>query len=164
MFTQNDWYPAAADSQIGLVPGERMTERDLLIALLLPSADDAAEDLAYNVGGGSVARFVAMMNADAQAIGLTHTHYSTPIGLDTPGQLLERLGSRQARRLRAGAFSRVQADRRRCRAATLATGPVRYVVNRNDLVGRVPWINGVKTGHTARCRLRARRIREPEME
>ena len=39
-----------------------------------------------------------MMNARARQLGLTHTHYSTPIGLDTPGQLLERLGSRQARR------------------------------------------------------------------
>ncbi len=43
---------------------------DLLVALLLPSADDAAEDLAYNVGGGSIARFVAMMNANARALGL----------------------------------------------------------------------------------------------
>ena len=58
--------PTPADSQIGLIPGERMTVHDLLVALLLPSADDAAEDLAYNVGGGSVARFVAMMNADAR--------------------------------------------------------------------------------------------------
>ena len=31
-------------------PGERMSVHDLLLALLLPSADDAAEDLAYNVG------------------------------------------------------------------------------------------------------------------
>ena len=62
-----------------------MTVHDLLVALLLPSADDAAEDLAYNVGGGSVARFVALMNADARVLGLDHTHYTTPIGLDTPG-------------------------------------------------------------------------------
>ena len=62
-----------------------MTVHDLLMALMLPSADDAAEDLAYNVGDGSVARFIAMMNARARQLGLTHTHYSTPIGLDTPG-------------------------------------------------------------------------------
>src|SRR5262249_53564179 len=84
-FTQNDYYPAATDSQIGLVPGERMTVRDLLLALLLPSADDAAEDLAYHVGHHSLARFVGMMNARARALGLRHTHYSTPSGLDTPG-------------------------------------------------------------------------------
>jgi D-alanyl-D-alanine carboxypeptidase (penicillin-binding protein 5/6) len=147
VFTQNDWYPAAADSQSGLVPGERMTERDLLLALMLPSADDAAEDLAYNVGGGSVANFVAMMNADAQAIGLTHTHYSTPIGLDTPGNYssawdLDKLAAYVL--AHSALFRQIVA----LPNATLASGPVRYVVNRNDLVGRVPWIDGVKTGHT----------------
>ena len=70
---------------MGLVPGERMTVHDLLLAMMLPSADDAAEDLAYNVGDGSVARFVAMMNAEARRLGLRDTHYTTPIGLDTPG-------------------------------------------------------------------------------
>ncbi len=147
VFTQNAWYPAAADSQIGLVPGERMTERDLLLALMLPSADDAAEDLAYNVGGGSVANFVAMMNADAQAIGLTHTHYSTPIGLDTPGNYssawdLDKLAAYAL--AHSALFRRIVA----LPNAMLATGPVRYVVNRNDLVGRARWIDGVKTGHT----------------
>ena len=85
MFTQNGYRSAAEDSQIGLVPGERMSVHDLMIALMLPSADDAAEDLAFNVGHGSVARFVGMMNARARQLGLVHTHYSTPIGLDTPG-------------------------------------------------------------------------------
>ena len=85
MFTQNDYVSATEDSQIGLVPGERMSVHDLMLAMLLPSADDAAEDLAYNVGRGSVARFVGMMNAKARELDLTHTHYSTPIGLDTPG-------------------------------------------------------------------------------
>ena len=85
MFTQNHYYAAPVDSQIGLVPGERMSVHDLLLALMLPSADDAAEDLAFNVGHGSIARFIGMMNARARELGLTHTHYSTPIGLDTPG-------------------------------------------------------------------------------
>ena len=85
VFTQNDFYASSADSQIGLVPGERMSVHDLLLALLLPSADDAAEDLAYNVGHRSVARFIGMMNARARQLGLTRTHYSTPSGLDTPG-------------------------------------------------------------------------------
>jgi len=72
-------------SQIELVAGERMSVQDLLTAMLLPSADDAAEDLAYNIGSGSVSRLVAMMNARAVQLGPTHTHYSTPIGLGTPG-------------------------------------------------------------------------------
>ena len=148
MFTQNDWYPAAADSQIGLVPGERMSVHDLLLALMLPSADDAAEDLAYNVGHGSVARFVGMMNAQARELGLTHTHYSTPSGLDTPGNYstaadLAKLAAYDLSH--SPFFARIVA----LPSAVLRTGAyVRYVNNRNDLVGTVPWIDGVKTGHT----------------
>jgi D-alanyl-D-alanine carboxypeptidase (penicillin-binding protein 5/6) len=151
MFTQNLYYSAAADSQIGLVPGERMSVHDLLIALLLPSADDAAEDLAYNVGQGSVARFVGMMNARARELHLTHTHYSTPIGLDTPGNYssaadLAKLATYLLAHSRY--FARVVG----LPHATLSSGNhVRYVVNRNDLVARFPWIHGVKTGHTSQA-------------
>jgi len=148
MFTQNGYRSAAEDSQIGLVPGERMSVHDLMIALMLPSADDAAEDLAFNVGHGSIARFVGMMNARARQLGLVHTHYSTPIGLDTPGNYssasdLAKLADYLLRT--SPFFKRVVA----LKSAVLHTGDrVRTVVNRNDLVARVPWINGVKTGHT----------------
>lgn len=156
VFTDPDYYPAAADSQIGLVPGERMTVRDLLVALMLPSADDAAEDLAYNVGrthGASLStavdRFIAMMNAEARQLGLRHTHYSTPIGLDTPGNFssafdLARLAGYDMSH--SPFFARI-VDLPR---AVLHSGSrVRQVLNRNDLVGRYGWVNGVKTGHTA---------------
>jgi serine-type D-Ala-D-Ala carboxypeptidase (penicillin-binding protein 5/6) len=147
IFTQPDYYAAASDSQIGLQPGDRMSVHDLLIALMLPSADDAAEDLAYNVGHGSVARFVGMMNARARQLGLTHTHYSTPIGLDTAGNYssaadLVKLADYDL--THSPFFARIVASP----SAVLRTGPERDVVNRNDLVGRFPWINGVKTGHT----------------
>jgi serine-type D-Ala-D-Ala carboxypeptidase (penicillin-binding protein 5/6) len=148
MFTQNGYRSAAEDSQIGLVPGERMSVHDLMIALMLPSADDAAEDLAFNVGQGSIARFVGMMNARARQLGLVHTHYSTPIGLDTPGNYSSAsdLVTLARHLLRTSPFfKRIVALKR----AVLHTGNhVRTVVNRNDLVARVPWINGVKTGHT----------------
>ena len=61
-----------------------MSVHDLLRALMLPSANDAAYDLAVNIGG-SERRFVRMMNAHARELGLDDTHYSTPIGLDDPG-------------------------------------------------------------------------------
>ena len=149
IFTEPLYYPSAADSQIGLVPGERMSVHDLLLALMLPSADDAAEDLAYNVGHGSVARFVGMMNARARELGLTHTHYSTPIGLDTPGNYssasdLVKLAAYDL--TTSPFFARIV----KLPSAVLHSGSHRrFVVNRNDLVGRVPWINGVKTGHTS---------------
>jgi D-alanyl-D-alanine carboxypeptidase (penicillin-binding protein 5/6) len=148
MFTQNDYVPAAVDSQIGLSPGERMSVHDLLLAMLLPSADDAAEDLAYNVGNGSVGYFVAMMNVRARQLGLTRTHYSTPIGLDTPGNYSSASDLVRLARfllIHHPFFARVVAMPG---AALLSGDHVRTVANRNDLVGRVPWINGVKTGHT----------------
>ena len=148
VFADPDYYPASEDSQIGLVPGERMSVHDLLIAMLLPSADDAAEDLAYNVGHGSVGRFLGMMNARARELGLAQTHYTTPSGLDTPGNyssahdltLLARYD------LLTEPFFRAVV---RMRGAVLRTGDhVRVVTNLNDLLGRYSWINGVKTGHT----------------
>ncbi|MGH2858317.1 MAG: D-alanyl-D-alanine carboxypeptidase family protein [Solirubrobacteraceae bacterium] len=147
-FTQNDWYPAADDSQIGLVPGERMSVHDLLLALMLPSADDAAEDLAYNIGHGSVARFVGMMNAQARALHLRNTHYSTPIGLDTQGNwsTADDLVHLAAYDL---SHSRYLARIVSLPGAVLHSGrEVRTIVNRNDLVSEYPWIDGVKTGHT----------------
>jgi D-alanyl-D-alanine carboxypeptidase (penicillin-binding protein 5/6) len=149
MFTQTDYYPAAVDSQIGLVPGERMSVHDLLLALLLPSADDAAQDLAYNVGRHSVAFFVAMMNVRARELGLRHTHYSTPSGLDTPGNYSSASDLVTLARwlLLHHPFFAHAVD---LASATLQTGDaVRHVVNTNDLVGHGAWINGVKTGHTA---------------
>jgi D-alanyl-D-alanine carboxypeptidase (penicillin-binding protein 5/6) len=148
VFTDPPYYPAAADSQIGLVPGERMSVRDLLLAMMLPSADDAAQDLAYNVGHGSVADFIAMMNTRARELGLAHTHYSTPIGLDTAGNY-----SSASDLVKLAAFLlHTQPFVRRAvalREVVLHTGSrVRVLANRNDLVGRVPWIKGVKTGHT----------------
>lgn len=148
MFAQNDYRSAAVDSQIGLEPGERMSVHDLLLALMLPSADDAAEDLAFNIGHGSIARFVGMMNAEAHRLGLRDTHYTTPIGLDTPGNYstaadLVKLADYDM--THSAYFARIVALPR----ATLYSGDhVRTVVNRNDLVSRYPWIDGVKTGHT----------------
>jgi D-alanyl-D-alanine carboxypeptidase (penicillin-binding protein 5/6) len=149
VFTQNDYMPAAVDSQIGLVPGERMSVHDLLIALMLPSADDAAEDLAYNVGHGSVPRFVAMMNQRARQLGLRHTHYATPSGLDTPGNHssasdLNRLAAYDLHH--SPFFARVVAL---AHAVLYSGSHVRNVINRNTLVREYPWIDGVKTGHTS---------------
>ncbi len=149
MFTYPNYSLSPGDSQIGLVPGERMSVYDLLVAMMLPSADDAAYDLAYNVGHGSIPRFIAMMNADARRLHLTETHYSTPIGFDTPGNYssasdLVQLGSYLIEHYPL--FARVVA----MSSAVLHTGDhVRSVVSLNGLVGQVPWIHGIKTGHTA---------------
>jgi serine-type D-Ala-D-Ala carboxypeptidase (penicillin-binding protein 5/6) len=135
------------ETQIGLRAGERMRVRDLLRAVLLPSANDAAATLAVCVSG-SRAAFVERMNARARRLGLDHTHFSTPIGLDDAGNWSTAADlARLAIAARQDPFLRQTMD---TRSATLRSGDrVRTVLNRNTLVQHVPWVNGVKTGHTA---------------
>src|SRR5215212_3369908 len=140
-------YPLSpGESKLGLATGEQMEFKDLLRAMMLPSANDAAYDVAVNVGG-SKERFVAMMNRRARALGLTETHYSTPVGLDDPTNYSSArdLARLTALLLRNRGFARV-VD---MPSATLESGSrPRTVVNRNDLVLDYPFVNGVKTGHT----------------
>jgi D-alanyl-D-alanine carboxypeptidase (penicillin-binding protein 5/6) len=78
------------ESSMGLVEGEERTVGDLMYGLLLPSGNDAAEALARHVGeglkepadAGPVGRFVALMNQQAQQMGLADTHFMNPHGLD----------------------------------------------------------------------------------
>lgn len=68
-------------SNVELVAGESLTERQLLEALLIPSADNVADILARWVGG-TEARFVSEMNSTAASFGMTKTHYTDASGVD----------------------------------------------------------------------------------
>ena len=81
-------YATPAYSNVGLLPGDTLSIRELLMAALISSGDDAAYALAEHVGGGGQAgvnRFVEMMNEEAQTMGLDNTHFENPIGLDEKG-------------------------------------------------------------------------------
>lgn len=69
------------DVQLGAASGERFVLKDLLYSLMLESHNDTAVALAEHVGG-SVEGFAALMNAKAEELGLTDTHFVTPNGLD----------------------------------------------------------------------------------
>jgi D-alanyl-D-alanine carboxypeptidase len=71
-------------SYMGLSVGEKLTLRDLLYGLMLPSGNDAAVAIADGIAG-NVPAFVALMNQRARQLGLTHTHFENPHGLDAPG-------------------------------------------------------------------------------
>ena len=66
---------------IGLQAGESVRRIDMLYAMLLPSANDAASVLASDAAGGDLAAFAARMNARARQLGCTTTHFSCPHGL-----------------------------------------------------------------------------------
>ncbi len=67
-------------SWVGLKAGERMSVRDLMYAMLVESANDAAIALGVN-SAGSFDAFVAKMNARAADLGMTRTRYYNPNGL-----------------------------------------------------------------------------------
>lgn len=67
-------------SQIYLVPGEQLTEEQLLYALMLESANDAAIAIAEHISG-SVEEFAKLMNKKAKELGATNTNFVNPNGL-----------------------------------------------------------------------------------
>lgn len=69
-----------AGSHIALEPGEILTLKDLLYALMLPSANDAAAVIAKHYGG-STEEFVKLMNDKAKELGALNTHFVNPHGL-----------------------------------------------------------------------------------
>jgi serine-type D-Ala-D-Ala carboxypeptidase (penicillin-binding protein 5/6) len=68
-------------SIVGVRAGEHLTEREALMAILLPSANNIAVLVARQVDG-SVASFVAEMNHTAHTLGMSHTTYTDPSGFD----------------------------------------------------------------------------------
>jgi D-alanyl-D-alanine carboxypeptidase (penicillin-binding protein 5/6) len=145
-FTASDNKPAPIESQLGLRHGEKLTLHDLLEALMLPSANDAAMTIAEGVSG-TRSSFVASMNDKARQLGLRNTSFANPIGLDDPDNYSTAHDLAMAARvlLRDPALARI-VDTPRARLRSGAKP--RTVVNRNRLISEYPWVNGVKTGHT----------------
>ncbi len=129
-------------AQMGLSPGQVVTLEELLYGLLLPSGNDAAMAIAQHIGG-SVDGFVAMMNQEAEALGLTDTHFANPHGLDAPDHYSSAYDlmvmARQA--LANPAFAEIVSTRE-------YTFRGRRLNNRNELLGNYPGADGVKTGTT----------------
>jgi D-alanyl-D-alanine carboxypeptidase len=142
--------PQVGEESLRLREGERLTVRQLLLGLLVKSANDAAVALAEAVDGGEAA-FVRRMNRKAAALRLGATHYVTPYGLDRPGH---QTSVRDLARLWEVAMRR--ADFRSLvatRAARLPGGPLslRRFVATNELLGSYRWTVGGKTGFTSRA-------------
>ena len=76
----NDAAVGVEGSSIYLKRGEKLTMKELLYALLLQSANDAAAAIAYEVGG-SIEGFAQMMNDKSDELGLKDTHFTNPHGL-----------------------------------------------------------------------------------
>jgi D-alanyl-D-alanine carboxypeptidase (penicillin-binding protein 5/6) len=129
------------ESVVPVAAGERLTERQALQALLLPSANNIAAVLA-RWDAGSAERFVARMNATARSLGMTHTHYTDPSGYaDTTVSTAADQVRIVDRAMRLPAFASIV-------ATPSATLPVAGTVhNTNRLLGHAGFV-GVKTGNT----------------
>jgi D-alanyl-D-alanine carboxypeptidase len=142
---------AQQGSKVGMLPlGRHVPVRALLAGLLLPSGNDAAVALAQDVGG-SVRRFVALMNERAAALGMGCTRYAFPSGFVDAGNYscaddLAELADVDIRQPRIESLSRL--------AGAMVPFPIRggrlFLNNNNPLVlAHYPGISGLKTGYTA---------------
>ncbi|HET7510918.1 MAG TPA: D-alanyl-D-alanine carboxypeptidase family protein [Solirubrobacterales bacterium] len=138
--------PEYGESLMGLRAGQRISVRDLLYGLILRSGNDAAHTLAIDAAG-SEQRFVGQMNRYAAALGLSHTHYANPVGLDQKGNYscAADLMTLTQHLLREPAFAKI-ADSRS--AVLRSVHPQRRIESINELLEMAPWVTGVKTGHT----------------
>jgi D-alanyl-D-alanine carboxypeptidase len=129
-------------SRMGLVAGEKLTVRELLFGLLLPSGNDAAVALAEHVAGDEEA-FVALMNETAASLDLQGTHFSSSHGLDNPDETVSAADLAVLTRaaLAYPEFSEIV-------ATPDAEVAGRKLVNTNQLLGTFAGADGVKTGTT----------------
>lgn len=131
----------SGDSVMKVVAGEKLTERQALEGLLLPSGDNIASLLA-GWDAGSTSAFVAKMNARAHVLGMDHTHYADASGVD-PATV-----STAGDQLKVALADMREPELQRIVAMPQATVPVAGTVyNVNYALGR-DGIVGVKTGST----------------
>lgn len=139
----NDYQARLADGEsvVAVQAGEVLSERQALEGLLLPSGNNIA-DLLADWDAGSTSAFVAKMNATAASLGLRHTHYVDPSGIDprSVGTASEQVALAEVV-MRLPTFAAIVDQPQ----ATLPVAGVVY--NVNGLVGQ-DGIVGVKTGST----------------
>jgi serine-type D-Ala-D-Ala carboxypeptidase (penicillin-binding protein 5/6) len=135
----------------GLVPGQVFTVDELLHAMLIVSAADAAYILASAYGPGLPA-FIAKMNAEAAELGLAHTHFTSPDGLPYPTETST--FSTPAEVVRLGQIAMGYQEFRSIVALHFYNIPkgdghsAYSFTSSNELIGKYPGVIGIKTGFT----------------
>ena len=138
-------------SSVYLFENEKITMESLLYALMLQSANDAAEAIAYAICD-AMEDFVALMNEKADEMGLTATHFDNPHGLDgeTHYTTAYELALIAAETLENEMFAEIVSTVKK--SIPLHNGEAtRLLVNHNRLLREYDDIIGVKTGYTKKC-------------
>jgi len=128
-------------SKMGLAPGTQLTVDNALKMMMVKSANDMAVVLAEGVGG-SIDGFSAMMNATAQKLGMTQTHYVNPNGLPAD----EQITSARDLAILARAFIHNLPEYEYFVHIPAIKFGRRITGNFNHLIGRYPGADGFKTG------------------
>ncbi len=141
-------FATPAYSNVGLYPGDVLSVRELLMATLISSGDDAAYALAEHLGGeGGVGTFVAKMNEEAAARGLDDTRFENPVGFDAEGHYSSARDLAQMTRLAMG-----HPEFREMVGTTYASITTQDreipLTNTNELLFTYAPATGVKTGTT----------------
>jgi len=133
-------------SRLGLKTNDKITMNDLLYGLMLRSGNDAAIQIAVSVGG-SVEEFAKMMNAKAKELNLSHTHFTSPHGLDNPMHYTTayELAVITDYALNIEKIADV-VNTKNC--TVMINGYSKTLTNTNELLGYLEGVNGVKTGFT----------------
>lgn len=135
-------------SQIWLEPGEEMTLNDMLKAICISSANDAAVAVAEYIGGSEPA-FAEMMNARAAELGMTNTHFVNACGLDEP----EHLSTARDVAVMSREMLLHHTEVRDYCSIWMDTlrGGATQLVNTNKLLKSYSGITGLKTGTTGKA-------------
>ena len=145
-------YAVPAYSNVGLFAGDTLSVRELLMATLISSGDDAAYALAEHLGekdGGEagVSRFVGMMNEKAEEMGLQNTRFENPVGFDAEGH---HTTARELARMTVAAYEHPEfAETVGLGTASITTADREIPLqNTNELLFSYAPAIGVKTGTT----------------
>ena len=135
-------------SHIWLEPGEEMTLNDMLKAICISSANDAAVAVAEYIGGSEPA-FAEMMNARAAELGMTNTHFVNACGLDEPEHLST---ARDVAAMSREMLLHHTEVRDYCSIwMDTLRGGATQLVNTNKLLKSYSGITGLKTGTTGKA-------------
>ena len=133
---------------IWLDPKETFPLEELLLAISVKSANDAAVALAYEIGG-SIEGFAKLMNEKAKSLGLIDTHFANPHGLDDDEHYTTafELAKITAEALKYPEFREIASSTSK---RVVKEDITRLFVNHNKLLSRYEGCIGVKTGYTQR--------------
>jgi D-alanyl-D-alanine carboxypeptidase (penicillin-binding protein 5/6) len=139
-------------SSLKLRAGEQFFLRDLLTAMLVTSANDACEAIAWHVGGDAD-RFVTIMNERARTLGLKNTHFANACGFDAPSHYSTAadLAKLTEQALQVPAISMMV--RTITRDITSVDGARQVSLYSTNELLLDPDVNGVKTGYTSKAGL-----------